>query len=255
MRNLVLCFSIITLTACSSASPATSTTSGSGGSTGTSSSTTGSTTGAGGSTSGACTLGATATTLPACTKPAASTIDVPSGCQPTVDGTYHEGEWSDATCVTVGTDPVDLKFSGDTLYLAWPMTPACGCPAQVAFSTDGAQALDGKQFDLGIFDDPSSASGDSSEFVSQSGAWGSSSTVASGIVIANPPSSPPLVTYELAIPFSQLGITAGQAKTVGLALNHPMSGVWPTGLTVPTGMYQPATPSDWGKLTSAADWH
>ena len=195
-----------------------------------------------------------ATTLPACTKPVTSSIEVPSGCAPTVDGVYHEGEWSDATCVLVGSDPVYLKFSGETLYLAWPMTPTCGCPAQLAFNTDAAQTLDGKQFDLGIFDDPGSATGDSSEYLSTGGAWVASSSVASGIVIANPPNSPPLVTYELAVPFSSLGITAGQAKTVGFAVNHPMSGLWPSGLTVPTGMYQPATPSNWGKLTSSVDW-
>jgi hypothetical protein len=35
--------------------------------------------------------------------------------------------------------------------------------------------------------------------------------VATGIVIANPPNQPSPITYELAIPFSELGITAGQA--------------------------------------------
>ncbi len=207
-----------------------------------------------GGSQGACTSGAALTTLPACTAGASTSLSVPAGCAPTVDGSYHTGEWGDAACISVASDPVYVKYSGTTLYLAWPMTPTCGCPAQLAFNADGSMTLDGHQIDLGIFDDPGSATGDANEYTSQAGGWMADSAIASGIAIANPPNMPSLVTYELAIPFAQLGITAGQAHTVGLGINHPMSGVWPAGLTEPSGMYQPADPANWGTLASSANW-
>ena len=202
----------------------------------------------------ACVAGSSLPTLPACGSSPASTLTVPAGCTPTVNGAYQQGEWSDAACVTVGSDPVYLKYSGSTLYLAWPMTPACGCPAQIAFSTDGSPTLDGNQFVLGAFDDPSSSSGDSFEYTSAGGAWTMSASVAQGIVIANPPGAPSLVTYEVAIPFSQLGIVPGQAKTIGLALVHHMASAWPIGVSTPAGGLQPSTPSEWGVLSSANNW-
>jgi len=203
---------------------------------------------------GACAAGSALTTLPACTAAAGTSVSVPSGCEPTVDGAYHSGEWNDAACFSIGNDPVYVKYAEGTLYLAWPMTPTCGCPAELAFNSNGATTLDGHQIDLGIFDDPGSATGDASEFTSQAGGWMMASAIGQGIVIANPPNMPSLVTYELAIPFSQLGVTAGQAGTIGLGISHSMSGVWPAGLTLPTGMLQPGNPADWGKLTSSANW-
>jgi hypothetical protein len=185
---------------------------------------------------------------------------VPKGCTPTVDGAYHDGEWGDAACVTLSgaNDPVYVKYSGSTLYLAWPMTPACGCPAELVFSSDGSMMLDGQQLNLGIFDDPGTMVGDGIQSNSQSnGSWTMPGTVASGIAIANPlplPMFPNPVTYELAIPFSQLGITAGQAKSVGFGVSHSMGGVWPAGISVPMGMLQPANPGDWGTLTSSGNW-
>ncbi len=177
-----------TTTASSSATTTASgsaTTTASGSATTTASSSSSGSTGA--TTGGPCALGSSLTTLPACSAAAGGTLVVPWGCAPTVDGAYATGEWADAACITVGNDPVYLKYSGTNLYLAWPMTPACGCPAQLAFNVDGSATLDGNQFDLGIFDDPGSASGDSSEFTSQGGAWTASAAVSTGIVIANPP--------------------------------------------------------------------
>jgi len=213
--------------------------------------------GSSGGTSGAsntsCTEGS-ATTLPKCTTTLGASINVPAGCRPTVDGAYHAGEWGDAACLSAGNDPVYLKYAGDTLYLAWSMTPTCGCGAQLAFSKDSAQTLDGSQFDLALLDDPFGSSGDASELISKSGGWGSQGAVASGIVIANPPNQPSPVTYELAIPFAQLGITAGQAKTVGMAIHHSSDKV-PSGLTFDATVPSlPANPASWLGLTSSANW-
>jgi len=141
-------------------------------------------------TGNACPLGTELATLPPCADPATMTLDVPKGCTPTVDGVYHEGEWGDAACLDVASDPVYVKYAGSTLYLAWPMTPTCGCPAQLAFNQDGSMTLDGHQIDLGIFDDPNGSSGDASEFTSAPGGWTEDSAVATGIVIANPPNMP-----------------------------------------------------------------
>ncbi|MHB8421071.1 MAG: DOMON domain-containing protein [Myxococcales bacterium] len=214
-----------------------------------------------GGSGGACAQGTSLATLPACTASASTTVTVPAGCVPTVDGSYHEGEWGDAACVTVGTDPVYLKYASETLYLAWPMTPACGCPAQLAFNVDGAQSLDGHQFALGIFDDPAGTNGsDSFESASQAGGWNQSSSVAAGIAIGNPSANGnATVTYELAIPFSQLGLTPGQAHAVGFGVVHAnpaqsSNDIWPAGLTVPQGTYLPDNPSNWGQLSSSANW-
>jgi hypothetical protein len=154
----------------------------------------------------------------------------------------------------VGSDSVYVKYAASTLYLAWPMHPSCGCPAQVAFNTTAATTLDGHQFDLGIFDDPFNAMGDATEFTSQAGGWTQAPAIAAGIVIANPPNQPTPVTYELAIPFSQLGLTPDTPQTIGLGINHSANGVWPAGLTTPTGMILPGNPADWGKLTSSTFW-
>jgi hypothetical protein len=208
--------------------------------------------GGAGTSGGACAAsGPTLTSLPACPAAATTSVNVPSGCAPTVDGTYHAGEWSDAACFGIGTDPVYVKYSGTTLYLAWPMKPTCGCGAQLAFNKTAATSLDGNQFDLSIVDDPFSTTGDAAELTSQGGSWKQSPGIDPGIVIANPAMQ---TTYELAIPFSELGITAGQAHTVGLGVSHSLGGVWPAALTTPTGMPQPSNPSDWGKLTSSASW-
>jgi hypothetical protein len=207
---------------------------------------------------GACSgAGAALTALPACTAAAGTSINVPSGCTPTVDGVYHSAEWTDAACVTVGTagDPIYVKYAGTTLYLAWSMTPVCGCAADLVFNQDTATTLDGHQISLGIFDDPAANGGDSFESTSQGGMWTALQAIASGIVIGNPAADGTDVeTYEIAIPFSQLGVTAGQPESVGFGASHSTSGVWPAGLSTDSGTGQPSNPADWGKLSSSANW-
>jgi len=255
MKSAWLILPSMLVVACGNGSPS-STASGGASSTATGAGTTsatGATTTSTASGAGPCNAGAVVS-LPACTASASTSVAVPSGCTPTVDGSFHAGEWSDAACVTVGTDPVYVKVSGDNLYLAWAMTPTCGCPAQIAFNTDGASALDGKQIDLDIFDDPAANGGDAGESKSMTGSWAMPGSVASGIKIGNPAANGTMTeTYEIAIPLSQLSITPGQPGTLGLALSHNMNGVWPSGLTT-TGGLQPDNPANWGKLTSATNW-
>ncbi len=200
---------------------------------------------------GTCTAGAVLTTLPACAGAAASSVAITSGCAPTIDGVYHAGEWADATCVSVGTDPVYVKYSGTTLYLSWAMTPVCGCAAEIAFNPEGTgSTLDGKQFGLGIFDDPAANGGDSFDFTSSGGTWTTGTAVPAGIKIGNPAGSgSDTVTYELAIPFAQIGLVAGQTTPLGLTLSHNQGGAWPASNVAGT-----TPPTSWGTLTSSADW-
>jgi hypothetical protein len=205
----------------------------------------------GGHPSGSCAAGAALTTLPACTAAASTSVSVSSGCAPTIDGVYHAGEWSDAACVTVGGDPVYLKYSGTTLYVSWAMTPVCGCPAELAFNPEGTSAtLDGKQFGLGIFDDPAANGGDSFDFTSQGGSWTTGTTVPAGIQIGNPAGgATTTVTYELAIPFSQIGLVAGQSTPLGFTASHRTAGAWPASDVAGT-----TPPATWGTVTSSANW-
>lgn len=152
-------------------------------------------------------------------------------------------------------DPVYLKYSGTTLYVAWSMIPTCGCPGNLVFNEDTATTLDGHQLELSIFDDPAANGGDSVESTSQGGAWTALNAIAPGIVIGNPAANgSDVVSYEIAIPFSQLGITAGQTQPLGFGASHPMSGVWPAALTLDTTTDQPSNPADWGKLSSSTNW-
>jgi hypothetical protein len=62
------------------------------------------------------------------------------------------------------------------------------------------------------------------------------------------------VTYELSIPFSELGITAGQATAVRMALLHASVKV-PSGVTLDATVPSlPANPASWLSLTSSANW-
>ena len=36
--------------------------------------------------------------IPACASAAAKAITVPKGCEPAIDGVFHDGEWSDGAC-------------------------------------------------------------------------------------------------------------------------------------------------------------
>lgn len=211
--------------------------------------------GSSGSTGGGtpCSLGSPVQMPPACANPPAMALTVPKGCTPKVDGTYDQGEWEDAACVSVGMDTVYVKYSGTSLYLAWPLSSAFGCPAQLAFNTDGSQTLDGNQLDLCIFDAPTNDMGDSGEFLSEGGVW-NAQTVATDILVAAPPQATPVVSYELAIPFSHLGLTAGTVGTLGMGLVHSTLGSWPGGLSVPGNSCQPSNPSEWGQLSSSAKW-
>jgi hypothetical protein len=182
-------------------------------------------------------------------------VNIPSGCAPTVDGTLHLEEWNGATCFNVGGngDVVYAKYSGDTLYLAFSATPACGCGMAFTFDPDGNTSFDNDEFAIDVFDDPFNADGDRSDFVVSGGNW-ASGTAPAGIVTACPGNQPSPVNYEFAIPFSALGITAGSPHTFRFAVNHPSGGSWPAGVTMGSGSTLPDNPANWGTLSSPTNW-
>jgi hypothetical protein len=204
---------------------------------------------------GACSGTSTITRLPACGAAATSSVNVPAGCTPTVDGTLHQEEWTDATCFTLGSsgDTVYAKYAGGSLYLAFSATPACGCGMSFVFDPSGGSTLDGDEFALALFDDPFNTNGDRGDFVVSGGAWVSGHAPA-GIDARCPGSQPNPINYEVVVPFAALGITAGTAHTVKLAIDHPNAAFWPAGVTYPASSNLPLDPSNWGQLTSSANW-
>jgi hypothetical protein len=204
---------------------------------------------------GACTGTSMIARLPACGAAATSSLDVPAGCAPTVDGTLHQEEWSDAACFGLGSsgDVVYAKHATGSLYVAFSATPACGCGMSVAFDPDGGTSLDGDEFALTLFDDPFGTDGDRGDYVVSGGAWAIGHAPA-GITTRCPGQQPNPINYEIVLPFAALGITSGTAHTFRLAVNHPQAGVWPAAATYPTGSNLPLTPSNWGQLSSSNSW-
>ncbi len=209
-----------------------------------------------GSTGNACpTPGTGEARLPACTAAATSTVNVPAGCVPTVDGTLHFEEWADAACISLGAsgDVAYLKYAAGNVYLAFSATPACGCGMSFAFGPADSATFDGTQFAVNVFDDPFSTNGDRGDFVIQNGGWTQGSAPA-GIVTACPGNQPNPINYEFKIPFAALRIQAGSAHTFGFAIDHPSGGVWPAGLALTAGSSLPGDPSTWGSVSSSANW-
>jgi len=221
-----------------------STSSGSGGGTSTDGSGGSTTTTGGGGAPAACDgSGAEITELPACAANTATPVNVEQGCEPGVDGTLHADEWSDGTCFLAGDMTIVAKYGVDTLYLAASGVPSCGCPMGFYFDPDGAGET-GDEFAIALFDDPFNTDGDRGDFVFQGGAWVSGDAPA-GIVTKTPGDQPSPVRYEIEIPYSALGLTAGTAHDVGFALVHA-SASWPAGLSIADGA--PDDISTFGKL-------
>jgi hypothetical protein len=206
--------------------------------------------GTGGAAPGACPgTGAEITTLPACTSNTTSTVNVVRGCEPTIDGTLHADEWADGTCFTAGDMTVVAKYAGDALYLAASGMPSCGCPMRFYFDPDGSSAAPNDEFAIGVFDDPFNKDGDRADFVYQGGKY-VQGTAPAGIVTACPGMQPIPIRYEIKIPFTAIGVTAGSPRNVGLAFVHAAA-KWPAGLALDaTGA--PTDVTSWGILGSSS---
>jgi hypothetical protein len=203
---------------------------------------------------GACATGdAEITTLPSCTADPSS-VDVPAGCTPNVDGTLHADEWKDSACFVVagGDTTVNMKFANGDLYMATSGVPSCGCPIRVQFDPDGNSAADGDEYAVGVFDDPFGKDGDRGDLVLQNGAF-VTGTAPAGIVTACPGSNPNPIRYEWKIPFAALGISAGKAHSFRMAIVHAAKH-WPDGLVVDASD-NAGDPANWGTIQSSANWH
>lgn len=192
--------------------------------------------------------GAEITTLSACADQTASPIAAALGCVPAVDGTLHEDEWSDGSCELAGDMTLSVKHDADTLYIAASGQPSCGCPMFFYFDPTMGTSPDGDEFAIGLFDDPFNPDGDRVDQVNSGGAW-VNGEAPPGIVTLCPGNQPSPIRYEISIPYSALGLVAGQEGDIGFALVHA-GAVWPAGLSVDQGG-QPDDLSTFGAITGS----
>ncbi|MBS2030194.1 MAG: hypothetical protein JST54_19985 [Deltaproteobacteria bacterium] len=202
----------------------------------------------------ACAQNTAITQLPGCGT-SSDTIDVHAGCQPNVDGALHMEEWQDGACLTSanGDMTVYVKYAGETLYLAAATIPSCNCPMVFAFDPDGAATLDGDEFEIHLFDDPFSGSGDRFDSIYRQGAWtgGSAPSDITTVCPTPAPRAPNSITYEWAIPFSALGITPGSPHAFKLAIDHKGKD-WPS--TLAPDSLGNLDVSQGGTLMSSTNW-
>jgi hypothetical protein len=169
-----------------------------------------------------------------------------------VDGTFHTDEWSDAACFTLTKgDAAFVKYAEGNLYLAYVVPPMAGA-APFAFDPDGGTTFDNDEFIISVFGDPFANNGDEAGFARTNGMWKVGTTPDPSIIVRCPPNQPNPPTYEWKIPLSKLGATPGQAHSFRFALVDAGS-LWPAGLTL-DAQGLPNDPSNWGVLSSSANW-
>lgn len=217
---------------------------GAGGATGTSTST-----GSGGPAMLCAQTGKAILDIPACASPASKAITVPKGCEPAIDGVFHEGEWDDGACinVAVGDLVVTMKYANDALYLGMSGPPTCGCPMGFYFSPEN-----GKNFVIGLFDDPNGTNGDRTDFTLDATGL-KPGTEDKEIIIHGPGMMPTPVSYEWKIPYAQLGIQKGAADSFKMAIVHSAAS-WPEGLAQINGKVTYADDSPTWAVISAPTW-
>ena len=196
--------------------------------------------------------GAPITALPACAAAPSTSVNVPSGCVPNVDGTIHADEWSDAACFNLSKGGAAyVKYAAGNLYLTY-VVPPMSAAAAFAFDPDGGTTFDGDEFIVAVYGDPFASNGDEFGISRVNGQWMTGTTPNPAIVVRCPPNQPNPPTYEWKIPMSVLGVTPGQPHAFRFAINDATN-LWPAGLTVDaTGL--PLDPSNWGQLSSSANW-
>lgn len=172
------------------------------------------------------------------------TVDITFGTTPTIDGTISAGEYADAATTTIqmaggATGTVYYKYDSTTLYTA--CTETYWFETYLDLNNNGASAPDTNDW---LFHTCGA-------LYTQQGtgaAWGPEDNSLTGWSTAVNQHS------EQAITFSKLGITAGQAKTMGVMFlvvdygSNPMS-----------EKFWPATsnrnnPSTWAEISSSMNW-
>ncbi len=201
--------------------------------------------------------GAEITQVPACaTAGMNSTVDVPSGCAPTVDGALHMNEWSDGACFVAGHPDgaltIRMKYAGDSFYMAVSGSPTCGCGMPFHFDPDGGTTLDGDEFIISLADDPITTNGDRADLIARNGAFTLGAAPA-GILTAGPPNMPSPVRSEWRIPLSVLGITPGHPHTFRFGVNHNGQ-MWPGTLRLDQMGQFSTKPDTWGQVSSSTSW-
>ncbi|MGA1848025.1 MAG: hypothetical protein ACMUHB_01670 [Thermoplasmatota archaeon] len=175
-----------------------------------------------------------------------TTIDVKIGTAPTIDGVISSVEWSDAQTISVAqssTGPwtIYYKHTMTDLYVAYSYSNGFMAEVYLDLNNDGGTAPQTDDYRL-------HSSMANYEKAGTGTGWPSSQTSPSGWTAA----STGLVTVkEFNISYSKLGITAGEAKTVGVMFYIMTNGAdntaWPSGS-------QQNDPSTWGKMSSSDLW-
>ena len=189
------------------------------------------------------------TALPACASAPTKAITVPKGCEPAVDGVFHDDEWSDGACfnVAAGDLVVTMKYANDSLYLAMSGPPTCGCGMGFYFSPEN-----GKNFVVTLFDDPFNTDGDRGDFTLDMTGLKPAATNMK-IKVRGPGNMPNPVSYEWQIPYTALGIQKGGADSFKMAIVHS-SASWPAGLAQMAGKVTYADDSPTWAVIAAPTW-
>lgn len=190
-----------------------------------------------------------------------STVDVTGAPAPTIDGTIDAAEWADAVSVSLAkAGDADratayLKHDGTKLYVGFDVqdtTPEDGDSVRVVLDTnnDKSSAPQTDDFDLKI--EKIAASLD--ERTGTGTGWSGTSSGTGWI--ANTGATATGWSAEFAINYAKLGITAGNAETIGLYLvgkdstpNYWYS--WPAA-EYPADLL--IDPSTWGDASSSDNW-
>lgn len=183
-----------------------------------------------------------------------NSIDVTGGSTPALDGVVSAEEYADAKSVSFatsgGTCTVYFKHNGTTLY--------------VAFNVSNLDAESGVQVFVDLdYDRASLPQTDDYRFTisRRSGAdeYGENQGTGTGWSAWGPPVDWTGAHQDLAstwnaefeIPYAKLGITAGLAKTIGIAFSNCWTSTgdhwWPTGADW-------MNPSTWGTAHSSDEW-
>jgi hypothetical protein len=171
-------------------------------------------------------------------------IDATMGTTPTIDGAISNNEWSDATTATINltnaTATLYVKHDGTDLYAAFSSSFTSMCELVFDMSHDGGSNPQTDDVLLhasaALYEKPGTGSGWSSTQSSANG-WSANT----GFPTAR----------EFKVSFTKLGITSGNAKTIGagfvIMTSGAGSGMWPNG----GSKYNPGT---WGDLSSSDNW-
>jgi hypothetical protein len=176
------------------------------------------------------------------TRHSGDTIDVTTGTAPTIDGTMGAGEWTDASWVSTNmagvVATIYYKHDQNNFYVAFECGENSMSEIYFDINNDGGTNPQSDDFllhaSMATYENPGTGSG-----------WGTQSN-ANGWS-ANTGFIP---VREFSVSYTKLGITAGTAKTIGVAFRDMIQsgmGYWPAAAT-------DNNPNSWADMSSSDNW-